>query len=121
MPAYTLRPHFTALTMDAKLLSINRMSDASFAIDVPASGARPAWLVSIVTALLYGRLEHIHYRAVKPLASTCVATGPPSFIAKPTSARRSAGASLVPSPVTATTSFGLFCSPVFARRRFTEV
>ena len=36
IPAYTLRPHFTALTMEAKLLSINRMSDASFAMDVPA-------------------------------------------------------------------------------------
>lgn len=36
MPAYTLRPHLTALTIDAKLLSISRMSDASFAIDVPA-------------------------------------------------------------------------------------
>ena len=36
MPAYTLRPHLTADTMLVKLLSISRMSDASFAMDVPA-------------------------------------------------------------------------------------
>ncbi len=40
MPAYTLRPHLTALTMDVKLLSISKMSDASFAIDVPVKKGR---------------------------------------------------------------------------------
>mmetsp|Transcript_9487 Transcript_9487/g.43179 ORF Transcript_9487/g.43179 Transcript_9487/m.43179 type:complete len:290 (+) Transcript_9487:778-1647(+) len=64
----TLRPHSTALAMDAMLSSRMTMSQASFAISVPAM---------------------------------------PS--AKPTSASLSAGASLVPSPVTDTTSPKDFC------------
>mmetsp|Transcript_10095 Transcript_10095/g.25250 ORF Transcript_10095/g.25250 Transcript_10095/m.25250 type:complete len:216 (-) Transcript_10095:1982-2629(-) len=62
MESYTLRPHFTALTMLLKLSSMRMMSHASLATDVPAMP-----------------------------------------IANPTSAFFSAGASLVPSPVTATT------------------
>ena len=57
-------PHLTALTIEAKLSSMIRMSAAYFAISVPAM-----------------------------------------FIANPTSALLKAGASLVPSPVTATTLF----------------
>ena len=46
MPAYTLRPHFTADTMLVKLLSISRMSDASFAMDVPTTGTARHIIVS---------------------------------------------------------------------------
>lgn len=56
MPAYTFRPHLTEETMDVKLLSMRRMSEACRAMEVPDS------------------------------------------IANPTSDRRSAGASFVPSP-----------------------
>ncbi|KRY88202.1 hypothetical protein T4D_3770 [Trichinella pseudospiralis] len=83
--SYTFRPHITALTMLVKLSSVKIISDASFATSVPA------------IPYIHGRLRI--KKQTKKNEQNILLT-----IAKPTSAFFNAGPSLVPSPVTATTS-----------------
>ena len=86
MLSYTFLPHITAFTIDVKLSSVRIISEASLATSVPAIPCK--------------RKPFICYK----IYTNIITNYSYLTIAKPTSAFLRAGPSLVPSPVTATTS-----------------
>jgi hypothetical protein len=106
MEANTERPHSTDLTMEEKLSSRMTMSAASLATSVPAGRGR-GWGGWGCVGGCAGRAGAERQGGGLPAAGVgCVrAAGSPAMpMARPTSDSLRAGASLVPSPVTATTS-----------------